>query len=84
MRQIVEFLVGCTADEAGEWLRVLTIYRPFFMGVVIHDYAAKVARESKRVSVYLKRNIPIAVMPNGIMRSTTKPGFHIPESSKQS
>ena len=29
--QIVEFLAGCTADEAGEWIRVLTIHRPFWM-----------------------------------------------------
>ena len=97
MRQIVEFLVGCTADEAGEWLRVLTIHRPFFMRWVSYEYAAKVARENKVVSAYLKRNIPIAVMPNGITRSTPKPdltqSFHengtvgipgIPASSLQS
>ena len=72
LRQIVEFLVGCTADEAGEWLRVLTILRPLFMRRVIQEYSAKVACENKRVSVYLKRNIAIAVMPNGITRSTPK------------
>ena len=75
LRQIVEFLVGCTADEAGEWLRVLILYRPFFMRFLIQEYAAKIAREKKRVSASMKKNIPIAVMPNGILRSTPKPGI---------
>ena len=74
MRQIVEFLVGCTADEAGEWIRVLTIHRPFLMCWVIKEYSAKIAREKKRVSAFMRKNIPIAVMPNGIARSTSKPG----------
>ena len=75
MRQIVEFLVGCTADEAGEWLRALTIYRPFFLRFLIQEYAEKIAREKKRVCASMKKNLPIAVMPNGILRSTPKPGI---------
>ena len=73
-RRIVEFLVGCTADEVGEWMRVLTIHKPVLAVWVIELYSAKVAREKKRVSAFLRKNIPIAIMPNGIARSTAKPG----------
>ena len=74
LRQIVEFLVGCTADEAGEWMRVLTIHKPVLAVWVIELYSAKVAREKKRVSAFMRKHIPIAIMPNGITRSTSKPG----------
>ena len=75
IEQIVDFLMSCTFDVKSYWLGVIYVLRPNLLISVTTVYADRAANERLRVSVLVRTNRPLAVMPNGVVRARPRPPY---------
>ena len=66
---VVFFMLGCHLDAWQFLLRQLMLYRPGLLRQLTEYYPEARLAEGRRVRARIEHSLPLAVMPNGIVRS---------------
>ena len=67
--RVVFFMLGCHCDAWQLLLRQMMLYRPGLLRLLTEYYSDARVAEGRRVRARIAYSLPLAVMPNGIVRS---------------
>ena len=67
--RVVVFMLGCHCDTWRFLLHQMMMFRPGLLRQLTEYYTEARATEGRRVRARIAYNLPLAVMPNGIVRS---------------
>ena len=67
--RVVFFMLGCHLDAWQYLLRQMMLYRPGLLRQLTEYYTEARLAEGRRVRARIEHSLPLAVMPNGIVRS---------------